>query len=336
MEVVIMAVTIIIVGIFTFSISYINILSSKNLNTESKFVKKVLKNPGKYAMRAELAITTLEFLISGIAVELYAKPLIESISNNTNLSYMLIKYIAILVITIISAYITTIVGKYIPKYLAIKNGSKKNKYTLWFFYILSIMLLPFTIIVNITDSIVKNIFKTNIAEETKKIEVIEFTNVEYEKGVIKKYQKDIMDRIIKLSETRLCDIYTKFDDVMSIEINSKLEDILSFFKKHEFSRIPVYENEKNNIIGVLYIKDILFNLKELESGKLKIKDIIKLPLYEDKKLKLSSIIRKMKKSKIHIVVVLDQDKTIGIFTFNDAIEKFMGDTRDEFDIKNEK
>jgi len=267
MEVLIMLIAIAIVGVFTFSISYINLINRKNLSDENEFIKRILNNPGKYIIRAELAITTLEFLISGIAVELYAKTLIETIANHSNLSYIVIKYIAILVITIVFANITTILGKYIPKYLAIKNGSNKKRFTLYFFSILSVILLPFTIIANISDNIVKFIFKTNKDEEYKASEIKKITNVEYEKGVIKKYQKDIMDRVIKLSDTMLYDIYTKLDDVMSIDINSKLADVLSLMKEHEYSRIPVYENHKSNIVGILYIKDILFNLKEIENEK---------------------------------------------------------------------
>lgn len=333
MELFIMIVALSIVALFTYSIAYINLLDKNKIQHKSKLVQNVLKNPGRYIIRAELAITTLEFLISGIAVEIYARPILEYVSEYTHIPQLLVKYLTILITIIVFAYFTTIFGKYIPKYLAIKNGSKANNYTLLLFSAISVILLPFTIVANVFDSIFNYILKTKENKEYRKEEFVEFTNVEYEKGNINKYQKDIINKIERLTETRIFDVYEKLDDVISIEINASLTDIISLFKQHEYSRIPVYENAKSNIIGVLYIKDLLYNLEELESGKLHIKNIIRKPLYETKNVKLNTILRKMQEKKVHIVVVSDKEVTLGIFTFNEAIKSFIGDVRDEFEVE---
>ncbi len=332
MELLIIIIAIIIVAIFTFSITYINHLNRNKLKHESKYIQKILKNPGRYIIRAELAITTLEFLISGIAVETYAKTILMNLSSNTGISVFLLKYIVIVVIITISAYVTTIFGKYIPKHLAIQYFTKNNHFILLFFSVISVILLPFTIVANIFDEITKNIFKVKKKENADYLtnKVIEFTNIEYEKGTIKKYEKDLIDKTIKLDEVRIYDVYKKIDNVISIEINSSLDDILATFKKHEYSRIPVYENIKTNIVGTIYIKDILYNLKELENNTIKITDIIRVPLYENNNILLSTIFRKMKKDKIHIVVVKDKKLVVGILTFEDVIEKILGKITDEF------
>lgn len=332
MELLIIIIAIAIVALLTYSVVYINLLDKNKIHSESKLVQKVLKNPGRYIIRAELGITTLEFLISGIAVEIYAIPTFIHIAEYTNIPLLVLKYSLILITTVIFAYFTTIFGRYIPKYLAIKNSNKNNN-VLLFFSVISVILLPLTIIANVFDSIFNSFLKTKGNNEYKKEEILEFTNVEYEKGNINKYQKDIMNKIVKLTETRLFDVYTKIDNVVSIDINSNLNDILDLFKQDEYSRIPVYEGKKTNIIGVLYIKDVLYNLKQLENGKLHIKDIIRVPLYENKNVKLNTILRKMQEKKIHIVVVSDKEVVLGIFTFNEAMKNFIGDVRDEFEIQ---
>lgn len=332
-ELLIIIIAVAVVALLTYSIAYINLLDKNKVNTKSKIIQRVLKNPGRYIIRAELAITTLEFLISGTAVEIYAIPTFKRIAQYTDMPLLFVKYSIIVITTIIFAYFTTIFGKYIPKYLAVKDISKKHNILLLLFSVISVILLPFTIIANVFDSIFNYILQTKKNNEYKKEEIREFTNIEYEKGNINKYQKDIMNKIIKLTDMRIYDAYTKLDDVISVDINSNLNDIITVFKDHEYSRIPVYENNKSNIVGVLYIKDLLYNLKELENGNLKIKDIIRLPLYENRNVKLNTILRKMQEHKVHIVVVSDKEVVLGIFTFNEAMGSFIGDIRDEFEVQ---
>lgn len=332
MEILVIFITICIIALFTFSTTYINLLNNNNAGHQNKYIQKILKSPGKYMIRAELVTTTLGYLISNIAVDIYAIPIVMSLAKNSNQSVFALKYTAIVIIAIISAYITTILGKYIPKRLAINANLKNDNFILYFFSIISILLLPFTAIANIFDGLIKKLLKTNTDKEYLSNEIVEFTNIEYGKGTIKKYEKDLIDRTIKLNDTTIYDVCTTIDNVVSIEINSDLNDILAIFKEHEYSRIPVYKGEKNNIIGAIYIKDILFNLKEMENGKLDLKDIIRLPLYENKNMLLSAMLRKMKSKKIHIVIVKDTDDTVlGIVTLENITGKILGNMKDEFE-----
>lgn len=220
MEIIIITVSIILIMILMYGSTYINMLDRSKFANLSKSLKKIVRNPGRAVITTELSVTILEFIISGIAVEKYGVPLVADLAHKySNLTFSLVKYLTILIVTIVATYVTMILGTYIPKHLVLNRKSKKvNKFAIYMFGITSTILFPLSFIATILDD---SYHKKKDKEEDEvyiKEEIKHFTNVEYHKGNINKTEKDIMEKVVTSFNVKLSKIYTPISKVASIKL----------------------------------------------------------------------------------------------------------------------
>ncbi len=333
MEIIIITVCIIFISILIYGSTYINMLDKNKVTGLTKYLKNIVKDPGGVNITTELSVTILEFIISGIVVEKYGVPLVSSLANKFSyITFNSIKYITILIVTIIATYITMILGTYIPKHLVLIRKSKKiNKIALYIFAITSTILLPLSFVATILDrSYHKR--KDKIEDELyRRDEIKHFTNVEYHKGSINKIEKDIIEKATTSFDVKVSKIMTPIDKVAFIKINYSFLTIMKTFKKSTYSRLVVYNDNKTKILGALYVKDVLHNYEDIKSGKINIEDILRKPLeisHEDTAYK---IYMKMRKNKMHLATIKnDDDIIIGILTLDDILEEILGKIGDEY------
>ena len=336
MEIIIITICIILIIILMYGSTYINILNKDKFSNSNKFLKKIVKNPGKAVITTELSVTILEFLISAIVVEKYGMPLIADLSEKySNTTFNAIKYFTILIITIIATYITMILGTYIPKHLVITRKSKKiNKFAIYLFGIVSFILTPLSFIATLLDD---SYHKRKDKEEDalyKKEEIKHFTNIEYHKGSINKTEKEIIEKTTTSFNVKISKIMTPIEKVSYIKINSSFLSILNCFKKSTYSRLLVYDKSKTNIIGALYVKDTLNNYEKIKSGKLKIEKLLRQPIEVLEEDTAYKIYMKMRKNKMHLGVVRNKEGiVVGILTLDDILEEILGKIGDEYDHK---
>ena len=336
MEIIIITVCIVLIIILMYGSTYINILNKDKFSNSNKFLKKIVKNPGKAVITTELSVTILEFLISAIVVEKYGMPLIADLSEKySNTTFNAIKYFTILIITIIATYITMILGTYIPKHLVITRKSKKiNKFAIYLFGIVSFILTPLSFIATLLDD---SYHKRKDKEEDalyKKEEIKHFTNIEYHKGSINKTEKEIIEKTTTSFNVKISKIMTPIEKVSYIKINSSFLSILNCFKKSTYSRLLVYDKSKTNIIGALYVKDTLNNYEKIKSGKLKIEKLLRQPIEVLEEDTAYKIYMKMRKNKMHLGVVRNKEGiVVGILTLDDILEEILGKIGDEYDHK---
>lgn len=336
MEIIIITICIILIIILMYGSTYINILNKDKFSNSNKFLKKIVKNPGKAVITTELSVTILEFLISAIVVEKYGMPLIADLSEKySNTTFNAIKYFTILIITIIATYITMILGTYIPKHLVITRSSKKiNKFAIYLFGIVSLILLPLSYIATLLDD---SYHKRKDKEEDalyKEEEIKHFTNIEYHKGSINKTEKEIIEKAATSFNVKISKIMTPIEKVSYIKINSSFGAILNCFKTSTYSRLLVYDGSKNNIIGALYVKDTLNNYEKIKSGKLKLEKLLRKPIEVFEEDTAYKIYMKMRKNKMHLGVVRNKEGiVVGILTLDDILEEILGKIGDEYDHK---
>ncbi|HBB44787.1 MAG TPA: hypothetical protein DCZ34_01510 [Clostridiales bacterium] len=151
-----------------------------------------------------------------------------------------------------------------------------------------------------------------------------------EEGVIDNDEADILQGAIDIKTKTVGDIMTPRVDIVAISIDDSLETVKDLFIEHQFSRMPVYENDKDNIVGILNQKD--FMIKYLKNEKIVISDIMTEPSFVTETMKVDDVIRLMQKEKKHLAIVLDEyGGTSGIVSMEDAIEEVVGEIYDEHD-----
>lgn len=157
--------------------------------------------------------------------------------------------------------------------------------------------------------------------------------VSEEEGVLEGVEKEMIFNVFDFVDAQVKDVMVQRVDVIAVDVNANYEEILDVIKKEQFSRIPVYDQTIDDIVGVLYVKDLIIVGQNKENFK--VIDYMREPYYTFEFKKIKELFSEMKKTRNHLVVVLDEyGGTVGIVTIEDLIEEVFGDIEDEYDDEN--
>jgi len=152
---------------------------------------------------------------------------------------------------------------------------------------------------------------------------------------IENEKREMMRGIAQLSETTVKEIMVPRIDVVSLSVETPLEDMLEKVIECGHSRFPVYQQTIDNVVGMLYVKDLLASMVN-EQRRVQITDIIRTPYFVPESKKINSLLKEFKRRKVHIAVAVDEyGGTSGIVCLEDIIEEIVGDIQDEFDNETE-
>lgn len=319
----------------------LNVLYSKKsnqINNEANindFIYELMKNFERYIATINvLNIITVVFLgtiISGRITNL----LLELLSDEIKIEPYTLRPIIIFIITIITTYFMVFLGSIIPRKMARRNPRKTIiflKFPLKLFYIL---LYPFVQILHISVHLFAILFGGSNSLEYDSItqeEILMMLDVGEETGTIDESEKEMINNIFEFDNKNAGDISTHRKDIVAISADSSLETIINIVMEEKYSRIPVYEGNIDNIIGILHIKDIMkymicYKLKDFE-----LKNLLRPPYFVPFTKKTDELFEEMQKNKIQMSIIIDEyGGTAGIVTMEDLIEEIMGNILDEYD-----
>lgn len=153
-----------------------------------------------------------------------------------------------------------------------------------------------------------------------------------DEGIIDEDHADLIQSALSLGTKTVYDIMTPRVDMIAIEVNDPVEKVLEEFFESQYSRLPVYEGDKDNVIGILQEKDFLAAVIKEDKANINLQNLIQTPLYVTKATKVDDLIREMQEVKKHFAIVSDEyGGTSGIVTMEDALEELVGEIYDEFD-----
>lgn len=229
--------------------------------------------------------------------------------------------------TVVMTVAVLIFGEITPKTIA-KNDP--DEFALTFYPLLKfilVILTPFTFIFGLWQNIVNTIFKPKDNKGMSGEELITMIEEVEKEGNIEKDESELIQSAIEFSDVDIADIYTPRVDVCAVDVEDTKEEIAITFKNNPYSRIPVYENTIDNIIGFIHHRDFY----ELEENQT-IESILQTPVYLPLTTRISDALKEMQKSKVHLAVVCDEfGGTAGIITLEDIIEELVGEIWDEHD-----
>ena len=237
------------------------------------------------------------------------------------------------VVTIIMTVLVLIFGEITPKSIAKQNS---EKVALAVVKPINFLVKVFRPLVSIFTSI-SNFFikllggdpeaaQPFITEEELKTMV----GVSEEEGVLEGVEKEIIFNVFEFADTQVKDVMVQRVELVSLDINSTYEEVIKIVKEEQFSRIPVYNENIDNIVGILNVKDLIIGLNQNEGFN--ISSYIREPYYTFEYKKIINLFSEMKKTRNHMAVVLDEyGGTVGIATIEDLIEEIVGEIEDEYD-----
>ena len=305
---------------------------AKEGNKKAKQIKKMLREPSKFLATIQIGITFAGFLSSAFAADAFADDLAPILQNLIPLGLAVWRNISIILITIILSYFSLVFGELVPKRLAMRNSEKMAFGTIGIIRAISIITAPFVKLLTASTNGVSKLFGiSGTDEETVTEEEIRMmVDVGEEKGSIKEEEKELINNVFEFNDKVVSEIMIHRKDIYAIDINSDIDNILQELDEYKYSRIPVYEENIDNIVGMLFIKDLLANVNKKE--KVKISKIIREPYFVSENKQIDELFRDLQKNKHQLAIVLDEyGGTAGLVTMEDIIEELVGNIFDEYD-----
>lgn len=235
------------------------------------------------------------------------------------------------VATGVLTFLILVFGEITPKNVASKNAEDMALKYIGIISILVIVLTPVIYVVNKVAGIVISLFVKNNDDNNMvtEDELRAMVEVSHEDGVIEKEEKKMIVNVVDFGDTVAGDIMLPRVDMVMVSVESSYGEILKIFREERYTRIPVYEESPDNVIGILNVKDFLL-IEDKENFS--VKEHLREPLYTYEYKKTSSLMVDMRKTGANIVIVLDEyGTTVGLITLEDMLEEIVGEIRDEFD-----
>ena len=233
----------------------------------------------------------------------------------------------------ILTFLILVFGEITPKNVASKNAENIALKYIGIISVLVVILTPVIYVVNKVAGIVISLFVKNNDDNNMvtEDELRAMVEVSHEDGVIEKEEKKMIVNVVDFGDTVAGDIMLPRVDMVMVSVESSYGEILKIFREERYTRIPVYEESPDNVIGILNVKDFLL-IEDKENFS--VKEHLREPLYTYEYKKTSSLMVDMRKTGANIVIVLDEyGTTVGLITLEDMLEEIVGEIRDEFDAE---
>lgn len=305
---------------------------AKEGNKKAKQIRKMLKEPSKFLATIQIGITLAGFLSSAFAADAFADDLAPVLENLIPLGLSVWKSISIVIITMILSYFSLVFGELVPKRLAMRNAEKIAFGTIGIVRAISVFTAPFVKLLTASTNGISKIFGISETDEgtVTEEEIRMMVDVGEEKGSIEEEEKELINNVFEFNDKVVSEIMIHRKDIYAIDINSDIGDILEDLDEYKYSRIPVYEDNIDNIVGMLFIKDLIANISKKE--KVKISNLLREAYFVSENKQINELFRDLQRNKHQLAIVLDEyGGTAGLVTMEDIIEELVGNIFDEYD-----
>ena len=299
-----------------FSLSKSQIQRQRN-SSYIEFIKKLLSNPNKLLATILVANNFINIAIVILFTQI-GSFLFESIES-TVLKFILE--------VILATFLILLFGEILPKIYASRNNLAFSKFVIYPLLLLDIILTPFSSPMQKLSNFIKD--KLSFKKANIDLDQLSYALDLTSPGETTKQEHKILKGILSFGNTETREVMRPRIDIYAFSNTLNYEQILKNIVKNSFSRIPIYKDDLDNIIGILYVKDLLPFLDKKEFNWL---SILRKPFFIPENKKLDDLMQEFQEKKIHLAIVVDEyGGTSGVISLEDVIEEIVGDISDEFD-----
>jgi putative hemolysin len=301
-------------------------------NKKAILLQKLMNEPTKFLSTIQVGITFAGFFSSAYAA--------TGISGDLGLllSYLNIPYsrnLALVLVTLILSYITLVLGELYPKRLALKKSEAIALFSVKPVLFFLKLTAPFVKLLTISTNLLIRITGLNndaLEEKVSREEIRSLVEAGQEHSVINETEKDMIDSIFEFENKLAEEVMTPRTEVYLIDIDEPLPEYVDELLQHKHSRIPVFEGDSDNIIGVLHIKDFIIEAHKVGFANVDIRSIIRPAYFVPERKNIDDLFRDLQSSKKQIAILIDEYGGFsGIVTMADLIEEVMGKIEDDDD-----
>ncbi|MBQ9060011.1 MAG: HlyC/CorC family transporter [Firmicutes bacterium] len=304
-------------------------------NTRAEDLEKIIDDPGTYmpAMRAASVLMTL--CAAAFAVLFFLRPIEAGLVYFGVREGDMMVVVAIGILILLLALVMCAFTELLPRRLAVLHPDGIAMFSAGVCHFLIGIMKPMTAISSGIVYLFLKLFRQRIEydyNEYSEEDIVSMLEAGQEKGELKEEGKKMITGVFAFDDLLAYEVMTPRTDVFAIDINDPSEEYIDELMELRFSRIPVYEDDSDNIIGILYIKDYLIQARESGFDNVDIRAILRTPYFVPETKNIDSLFVELQKTKQHIAILIDEYGGFsGIVTMEDIIEEVMGEIDDEYD-----
>jgi putative hemolysin len=298
-------------------------------------VRRLLDEPGRFLAVSQLGLTVIGFFASAYA----AVSLVESLAGvlrglgmekggATNLS--------LVVVTILLALFTIVFAELVPKTLALANAERVAIALSLPVEFLARALGPVIALLTGVTTAITRLFGATITNEAS-ITAEELRLIVErggEQGILEAEEEQMINAVIELGNRRVHEVMVPRIAMAAMQATATFGEAIDTIVEHGHSRIPVYDESIDEILGILYAKDLLPLLREASGPRPELRTLLRTPVYIPESMTIDDLLHEFQRRKVHIAIVLDEyGGTAGLVTIVDLLEEFVGEIQDEYDVE---
>lgn len=305
-------------------------------NKKAGKLLKLLGEPSRFLATIQIGITLAGFLASAFAAGSFAEPLVKAIKDTgIPIPVAVLNPLVVIIITMVLSYFTLVLGELVPKRVAMNKAESISFAVVGPLTILSKATYPFVKLLTISTNFFVRLFgvdPNSLDNDVTEEEIRMMVDVGEEKGAIEKQEKFMINNVFEFNNKTAGDIMTHRVELVAVPLETELKELVEIINREHYTRIPVYDGNVDNIVGILHVKDLLHLLDDGLSSSFSLAEIMRKPLYIPILRKTNEIFLELKQAKTHMAVVLDEyGGTAGIITIEDLLEEIVGNIFDEYD-----
>ncbi|MDD4112051.1 MAG: hemolysin family protein [Herbinix sp.] len=298
----------------------------------AKLVLKFLDEPTRFLSTIQVAITLAGFFSSASAATGLSKPVGQwliglGISHGNKVSFV--------AVTLILSYFTLVFGELVPKRIALHKPEAISMFCVKPIRLVSRIASPFIKLLTFSTNLVTKPFGLSEGDTEEMLSREELKTLVKEgqaHGVLNRKEKEMIDSIMEFDDKMAKEVMTPRINVFTIDISEPIEEYLDELMSAKYSRIPVYKDDVDNIIGILFIKDYLREAVKYGPENVKLESILCKPYFVPDSKFIRDLFRELQQSKKQIAILINEyGGFAGIVTMEDLVEEVMGEIEDEYD-----
>ncbi len=303
-------------------------------NRRAVRVRRVVEDPGRFLAVIQLGITFIGFLASAFAAISLARVLADAFGR-LGLASDLATGAAVVVVTLLLSLFTIVFGELVPKSIALAHPDRVALLLAGPVDLLGRLLGPLVaVLAGITRSVVRP-FGIEVTKEAR-ISAEELKLIVErggEEGVLEAEEEQMIHAVIELGDRRLHEVMVPRPDIVALPASATIDEAVEVIVREGHSRIPVYEDSIDEIVGILYAKDLLPILKD-GAERPPLRSLLRTPVFVPESMPIDDLLHELQRRKVHLAIVLDEyGGTAGLVTIEDLLEEIVGEIQDEYDVE---
>lgn len=321
-------------------------IAKNDQDAKAVLLKKIIERSTIYVNSIQMIVTLIHFLIGAVYLNvlstfitvLFQKWGNQGLSVFSNMSERMMSGVATVLAAVLLLYIILTLGILLPKKIAAKFPEQWAYAFIQIMHVVVLVLYPLTgIVAKSANAILHMLGMRNVNEQTDvtEEEIIDMVNEGHEQGVLEASEAEMITNIFEFGDKDASDIMTHRNHILALDAETPFKEALQFMLEEKNSRYPVYQENIDHIIGILYLKDAM-RFHTFDEGLNKplsqIEDLLREPFFIPETRKIDDLFRNMQSAKIQLAIVIDEyGQTSGLVAMEDILEEIVGNIMDEYD-----